>query len=200
MAPKVKMDDMRDVQKRDVFPFLQLPAELREQIYYFAVQPIVPLDTAAIPGTPDRVTVPLIAQVSKLIRKEALHSLFANRPVEVSLHSSENVRRALLWADRWKDHAKSFGQIIFSGRLAACEYNFFHITLECSDEGPFFRARARPAASARADTLVAKVKEDLLKLLERWVKKAVKGREGRLSGDQLRDLIKLVEEASNGRC
>ena len=52
-----------------VFHFLRLPAELRETIYLFAVQSsLTPLDTAAIPGTPDRVHIPPVAQASKQLR------------------------------------------------------------------------------------------------------------------------------------
>lgn len=59
--------------RHDEFPFLELPAELREQIYYYAARPILPIDTAAIPGTPDCVLVPAVAQLSRQTRREALH-------------------------------------------------------------------------------------------------------------------------------
>jgi hypothetical protein len=35
------------VDRKEPFPFLKLPAELREQIYLIALQPITPVDTAA---------------------------------------------------------------------------------------------------------------------------------------------------------
>ena len=40
----------------DIFPFLELPAELREQVYLYAIRPVPPIDTAAIPGTPEKVS------------------------------------------------------------------------------------------------------------------------------------------------
>ena len=35
------------VDRKEPFPFLKLPAELREEIYLIALQPITPVDTAA---------------------------------------------------------------------------------------------------------------------------------------------------------
>ena len=105
------------VDRKEPFPFLNLPAELREQVYLIALQPITAVDTASIPGTPDRVRIPAVAQVSRQLRDEALHVLFRNRPVEVSLHSMENFRRALLWVEKCYDAGRACGMVIFSGRL-----------------------------------------------------------------------------------
>ena len=181
-----------------IFPFLKLPAELREQIYFFAVQPITPLDTAAIPGTPDRVTVPTIAHVSKQTRDEALHVLFKHRPVEVSLHSPENLRRALVWADKWSGHTAALAQIIFCGRLQGAGGDFFHVTLVCSEEKPYFRVHTQPGASTQADILTARLKTAVLRWLEHKLEEANNGQEGRLSCDELTVLIHKIVEVSKG--
>jgi hypothetical protein len=178
---------------KPVFPFLRLPAELREAIYLFAIQPITPpLDTAAIPGTPDRVHIPAVAQASSKLREEALHVLFRNRPVEFSLHSAENLRRALLWTEKCSGHTTSFGVIIFSGCLKHVENLFYHITLQCADYAPYFRVRTRPGASSKADILITQIKDKLLKFLDQKVKEAKKGQEGRLSGGLISEMIIMI--------
>ena len=180
---------------KDVFPFFELPGELRESIYLYAVQPLPPVDTAAIPGTPDRVIIPKVAQLCTQMREEALHIFFKNRPVEISLHSEENVRRALLWADKWEGHTIYLAQVVFSGRLSMVQNEFFYITLDCSEEVPFFRACARPGASRGADTATDNIKH----LLTQWFQRrchANPGVESRLSGGELVKLIHLVERQS----
>ena len=181
-----------NVKSEDVFPFLKLPAELREQIYLFAVHPITPVDTAAIPGTADRVVIPTVAQLSRQTRTEALHVLFSNRPVEISLHSKENLRRAGLWIARWRAQANSITRIFFTGCLERAENDFFHITLQCSDEAPHFRVSTRLGASDEANTLILQMKDNLLHSLEHKVQSAKEGQKGRLSGGDLIRLIGLI--------
>jgi len=90
------------------FRFLDLPPELREVIYSLAMAPFPPIDTAAIPDTPDRVVIPTIAQVSRTVREEALAIFYRQRPVHISLHCGENTRDSLEWAKAWDRHAEDF--------------------------------------------------------------------------------------------
>ena len=174
------------------FPFMKLPAELRELVYYFAAQPIAPHDTGAIPGAPDRVRIPAIAQTSTQLRDEALHVLFKNRPAEVRMHSAYSFNRAIDWAVKSSGHSNSFGMITFCGRLEQAENQFYHVTLELSDESPHYQVQTRRCASTKADLIAAKIKEKLLHVLDEHVK------EGhlKLSGDAIAGLILLIDEAS----
>jgi hypothetical protein len=96
---------------------MSLPPELREEIYYHAIKDFQfpEIDTAAIPGTPDRIIIPAIAQASRQVRSEALGVFFRNRPVVISLYCRENTQRAKLWAESWVSHAREFSIIIFKG-------------------------------------------------------------------------------------
>lgn len=183
-------------ERKGVFPFLQLPAELRELVYLYAIQPITPIDTAAIPGTPDRIRIPPVAQVSRLLREEALHVLFKRRPAEISLHSGENLRRALLWADGWAGHSHSFGLIILSGRLESSRNDFYHLTLECSEDPPYFSVRTRPGASLKAELLIDQIRRRLLDWLNQKVKSADNGQESRFSKAAIIEMIHIVNNAS----
>lgn len=203
------------------FPFLELPAELRELVYYHAVQPITvslswtsirfntcvwpfangvplgqPIDTGAIPGAPDRVRIPAIAQTSKQLRNEVLHVLFKHRPAEIRMTSAYSFERALTWAKNCTGNSNSFGIINFAGRLEYAQNEFYHVTLEISDESPYFEVRSRRGASAKADLIIAHVMEKLLNDLDAKVKAAKKGQECRLSGDSIADLIHLIDGSS----
>lgn len=181
------------------FKLMALPAELRELVYYQAMKPITPIDTAAIPNTPDCLIIPSIAHLSKQTRHEALHILFKSRPVEISLHSDENLRRALLWAQEWQNHALALPQLIFSGRITQHQFEFFTITIHISDEAPFFRASAKRAASTESDKFIASLKEQMLLWLASQLSAVKEGREVRLSGAALSKLIELVAGAANSK-
>ena len=170
---------------------MKLPAELRELVYYFAAQPIAPLDTGAIPGAPDRVRIPAIAQASTQLRDEALHVLFKNRPAEVRMHSAYSFNRAIDWAVKCSRPSNPFGMITFCGRLEEAENQFYHITLELLDESPYYQVRVRRCASTKADLITAQIKEKLLRVLDENVKADPK-----LSGDAIAGLILLIDEAS----
>ena len=116
--------------------------------------------------------------------------------MEVSLHSSENFRRALLWVEKCYDHSGATGTIIFSGRLEHVQYEFYHIALERLDDPPYFRVCTRPGASSQADVLTAQVEDELLKYLDQKVKNANHGQEGKLSGKMIFDMIHLIDTAS----
>ena len=186
-----------DRNSQDTFlHLLDLPAELREQVYLFAIQPITPLDTAAIPGTPNRVRLPPIAQVSRQLRDEVRYVLFRNRLVEISLHSGENLRRALLWAENLSGPSSLFGIIIMSGCMKQAMNEFFHITIEISDGAPFFRVRTRPGASQEADLIISRMKSQLLDWLEAKVKAAKEGPKARLSSASIIEMIYMIDGAS----
>jgi hypothetical protein len=176
------------------FKFLTLPAELRELIYIHAIGDIVPVDTAATPGSRDHLTIPVMAQLNRQTRDEALHCLYKHRPVAVSLHSAVNVRYALLWARRLGDHAKVYSKIIFKGRIAAAQNDFFHLTLACADEKPFFRLRARPAASLQADMVIKTMKDDTMKFLDEKLARSKAGQEGALSRQDVVKLINMLKD------
>ena len=195
MSKRHKPDDMTPTK---VFKLMELPPELREIIYYHAMIPIKPIDTAAIPNTPDRVRIPPIAQLDKVTRHETLHILFTSRPIDISLHSDENLRRALLWANKWQDHARALPKLIFSGRIKSNCYEFFTITITISDEAPFVRATAKPAASQKSDEFIASLKEHMLAWLDMRLSDVNGGRDGKLSGEALVELISLVANAADG--
>lgn len=123
----------------------------------------------SLPGTPDRhqhsVNRPNQSSSSKRSTARPLQksscgdklALQQERPSSVSL------------ANKLSSHIQDFDQIIFSGRLDCVQYQSFHITIDCSDEVPYYGARAKPAASELADVLVAKVKRDVLTWLDRKV-------------------------------
>lgn len=196
IRPKEKVASSTGKTKVDVFRFMDLPPELRELVYYHALAPIKPIDTAAISNTPDRVFFQPIAQLSKQTRNEALHVLFRSRPVEISLHSGENIRRALLWAWKWKDHARGLPQLIFSGKIAMHGNNFFTITLDISDEAPFYQAKAKKGATPATSEFIAKLKGGMLDWMESELYDVKEGRQGKLSGRALSQLISLVADAS----
>jgi hypothetical protein len=174
---------------------MKLPAELRELVYYFAAQPITPLDTGAIPGAPDRVRIPAIAQTSTQLRDEALHVLFKNRPAEVRMHSAYSFNRAIDWAVKCSGQSNSFGMIDFRGRLEQAENEYFHITLEISDEAPYYQVVTKRCASVKADLITGQIQQKLWEFLDEHTK--VEDRQqGRLSGDVIAGVILLIDEAS----
>lgn len=179
------------------FPFMDLLAELRELIYCTAFMPIKPIDTAAIPGTADLIRIHHIAQLSQQTRQEALHVLFRSRPVEISLHSSENVRRALLWAQKWQDHAAALPVLIFSGRIASLEFHFFEITVRISDEKPHLAAEAKKFSSDKAMEWVEEMKKSILTWLSKELEGVREERYTKLSGRALVELIEMVAEKAN---
>ena len=178
--------------KAESFPLEALPPELRELIYYHAMSPFKPVDTAAIPGTPQHIRIPAIAQLSRKTRKEALYVLSRSRPIEVSLYSSVNVERALAWA---RNLSGRHDHLIFSGRISQLENNFFRITLRISDQQPYFQVSSRPAASAEADTFIAGMKTKMLHFLSCKVD-AQNARQARLCSQVMCDLIKLLDDES----
>lgn len=178
------------------FRILSLPPELRELIYYYAMAPLPPIDTAAIPGTPNRVVIPAIAQVSRLLRKEALSVFYRHRPVEISLHCDENVRRALKWAKAWDGHSKGFATVVFTGRLAEAKNEFFHITVESSKSAPYFATHSRPGASEKACKIVARMAGRLQERLKTAGRRTSEEDRGRLTGEQLTALISHVQADS----
>lgn len=123
--------------------------------------------------------------------------LFRSRRTEISLHSEENVRRALLCAEKWHAHARGLPQLIFSGRIRRHEFQFFTITLQISDEAPFFSASARPAASTKSQQFIVAMKRDMLAWLESKLESVSDGRPAKLSGEDLVELIKLVAKAAD---
>ena len=182
-------DVVRDTGRSDSFRLLHLPAELREDVYLFAMMPLPPIDTASIPGTPARIVIPSIAQTSKQVRDEALAILLRHRPVEISLHSSENLRRALLWSSSWGAHARLFCTIIFSGCLAHLGNTFFRIELQSSEQKPYFKVRGGQFNRKMTD----KMKLHVLAYLNKVVEKSDASRVGKLSSAQLTELIQLVK-------
>lgn len=179
------------------FPFMDLPAELRELVYYHAFTPIEPIDTAAIPNTPDLIRIPPIAQLSQQTRKEALHVLSRSRPVEISLHSSENHRRALLWALQWHDHAAALPELVFSGRIANLQFHFFEITVRISDEQPHLTAQAKQFSSDKAMEWVWETRRVILARLSKELEDVQEGRQAKLSGGTLVELIEMVADRAN---
>lgn len=172
---------------------MNLPAELREQVYYWAAQPITPLDTGAIPGAPDRVSIPAIAQTSTQLRDEALHVLFKNRPAEIRMHSAYSFNRAIDWALKCSGHSNAFGMIKFCGRLEAAENQYFNITLELLDDSPFYLVHTKRCASTKADLITAQIEERLLKFLKEHAEVSANFR---LPGDVIAGMILLIDEAS----
>ncbi|KAK5121364.1 hypothetical protein LTR85_005530 [Meristemomyces frigidus] len=177
-----------------VFRMLDLPPELREQIYYLAIERFPVIDTAAVQ---DRVVIPTIAQTSRQLRGEALSVFYRNRPVEVSFHCDENIRRAKVWAKSWAGHAKHFSSTItFSGKMRATGYEFFHITVERIKMAPYFMVTARPGVS-RLGAIVAEHMEARIGVrLKKFTRKAANYEQARLTAEQFQALINNVDRAS----
>lgn len=181
---------------QQAFRILDLPGELREEIYTLVMSPFPPIDTAAIPGTADRVTIPAITQTSQQLRDETLAVFCRNRPVQISLHCDDNVRRASAWTESWQAHAKGFATIIFSGKMLATGYEFFHVTIQSLRTAPYFVVRARPAISRRGDIIISRMLKKIRACLSRINNIVGEHQQAMLTTDQLPKLIQLVEKAS----
>lgn len=121
------------------FRLLDLSPELRDQIYYQAMAPHPPIRTSAIPRTPEYVTIPTIAQLSRRTRAEALRVFYRNRTIEISFHCRINVDRALAWAYAWPDQARFLSRVVLSGKLPSDhDGDFFQVIVRRAPEPPFF--------------------------------------------------------------
>lgn len=185
------------LQSEENFRLLDLPPELREEIYYQVMGPHFPvIDTAAIPGTPDRVVIPSIAQVSQQLRNETLAVFYRNRPVEVSSYCDDNVLRAHAWAKSWAGHAKDFTTIIFKGKMRATGYEFFHLTVGGTKTAPYFTVCARPGVSEIGDAVLEHMVLKAEVCLTKFGKDMSTQQRGRLTAGQFAMLINLAEQAS----
>ncbi|KAK4542780.1 hypothetical protein LTR36_006156 [Oleoguttula mirabilis] len=180
-------------QAKGVFRMLDLPPELREHIYYLAIESFPVIDTAAVQ---DKVIIPAITQVSQQLRNEGLAVFYRNRPVEVSFHCDQNVRRAKIWAKSWADHAKDFTTIMFSGKMRATGYEFFHITVEKIKTAPYFKVHARPGVSRTGAVVVEHMQYQIEARLKSFSKRASSQEQAKLTAEQFPVLIEVVERAS----
>ncbi|GAB7364708.1 hypothetical protein MBLNU230_g5508t1 [Neophaeotheca triangularis] len=178
------------------FRLMDLAAELREKIYFFAALPLTPIDTASIPGTPDFVKIPVIAQVNKQVREEALAVFSRKRSVQISLHSSQHFKQSMVWVAKHTDSSAFFSRIIFAGKLKYQNNNFFHITIDCLPKAPYFRAHRRDAATKAADQISHYIKHRILNYLDMVAEKAGPEYQAKLGGEQLFSLIALVKASS----
>lgn len=81
--------------ERTVFRLMDLPAELRKEVYFPASEPFPALETNRL----DVAKVPTIAQLSQQTRKEALAVFYRNRKIPISLHCDRDILNATGWLD-----------------------------------------------------------------------------------------------------
>lgn len=176
--------------RRQPFRFFDLPPELRDRIYLFAMD-FPRLETAAIPRTPDYATIPGIAQTSRLARHEALEVFFFNRPLEVTFHCEENARQAVRWLGCWNAHSRYFGIIAFRIRQVSRPHDFFRVTLERVDTYPYFRTRMDHYATDFATALAIHQRAAFQRCINEFATSAEEGERGRLSATQLSELFRF---------
>lgn len=121
---------------RDVFRLLDLPAELREIIYYHSAEDLPAIDTAAIKNH-GITKVPLIAQLCRDVREEALAVLYRNRELRFSFHCERNIERGNMWLQAAGHHSEMPCTVVLAGVLKQTS-EFFHIHVRCSKDLPYF--------------------------------------------------------------
>ena len=180
-----------------MFRILDLPPELREHIYYFAMGPnYPPIDTANIPGTPDDATIPALAQVSQQLRGEALAVFYRNRTVKISLYGDENVRQAKAWVNAWAMHAQEFSSVTFAGTMRCAKNEFFHIAIDCVKNAPYFKIHVRPGVSECGEEVLEYMLSEVEGRLARFRRSPSKDEKGGLTASQLRELVGVVHRSA----
>ncbi|EME46617.1 hypothetical protein DOTSEDRAFT_22666 [Dothistroma septosporum NZE10] len=179
------------------FRLMDLPAELREQIYCHASALFPPIDTASIRNTPDTIHIPAIAQLSKQTRQEALAVFYRNREVQLSLHCYRNVERSIAWLINWGDDAHLTNSIVFSGLMKPGLGNIFHLTLNClrKDSGMQYRVSRRPHADPRSEKTFRELEEKISAYINKKVEsdQTLQGEVGKLTKSEILDIFDLVQ-------
>jgi hypothetical protein len=178
--------------------FMLLPAELREVIYFYALNPpFPPIETHAINNTTNRVRIPSIAQLSRATRNEALAVFYRRREVIISLHCQRNVDRALAWAKAWGDSAHLSDSITISGTMRTCSNDFYQLKIKCSRDEPQFSVEVRQHPRERSNRLCQIMRSALAKHLETLAKeKQQDNQRGKLTSRDLLGVLTLVGQLS----
>lgn len=183
------------------FPLKDLPAELREWVYFHTMAPFPPINTAAIANTqnmdvPTMAPIPAIAQVDRAIRAEALAVFYRNRELRISLHCGRNILRATAWLNSVGRSRVLPNRITIEGMGRYLDAgDTFSITIHCSEQLPQFRVDARPGASVQTQEVVELMKKEVTEYLEERAKAKEGWKEqGKLKACELSSIVNRVRK------
>ena len=177
------------------FRLLALPLELREEIYRQCAGPVPALDTAAIRNHGIE-KIPLIAQLCRQVRQEALDVLYRKRELKFSLHCERNTQRGREWLRAAGSEEVMPGHITFSGKLEETR-EFFYLTVRCSTNSMqqfTVEERVGEAANRRTATISGFLKHALQSYLDSRASRKIHSEQaGKLQGAEVLYMLKMVE-------
>lgn len=182
---------------RHIFRLMDLPAELRELIYYYASAPFPPIDTASIRNTPDAISFPAVAQLSRQTRNEALAVFYRNREVHLSLHCDRNVERSIAWLSHWGDDTQLTDKIVLEGlHKRGTPGSMFHLTITClrKEKETQYRVNMRSHQDPKAEKACQAVKESVSLYIDKKVASdlSLLDEVGKLTKSEMLDIFTLV--------
>ncbi|KAK4504090.1 hypothetical protein PRZ48_005005 [Zasmidium cellare] len=180
-----------------VFRLMDLPPELREEVYYHASPSFPPLETSK----PDIARVPTIAQLSRQTRKEALAVFYRNRDIHMRLHTDTDILSATGWLDSCAKNAELSHKITISGRFTAV--SSFTLVISCQKRDPQFTVNVQSSVEEdrrsivkHARNAVAVMKEEVSNYLENKTSWRPEDRRGRLTVGEMRSIVNIVRKVA----
>lgn len=175
-----------------VFRLMDLPPELREEIYYYASPSFPPLETSK----PDIARVPAIAQLSRQTRREALAVFYRNRDVTLNLRSDPDIMNATGWLDSCASNAELSHTITIDGHFPYRAK--FSLVISCQKKDPQFTADVQLDDKESRRNLVkrnfALLESQVTKYLEDKTSWRPEDRRGRLTVGEMRNIVNVVRK------
>lgn len=175
-----------------VFRLMDLPPELREEVYYHASPSFPPLETSQ----PDVARVPAIAQLSRQTRKEALAVFYRNRDVTLNLRSDPDIMNATGWLDSCARNAELSHKITIDGHFPYRAN--FSLIISCQKKDPQFSADVQLDDKESRRNLVKKdfalLESQVTNYLENKTSWRPEDRRGRLTVGEMRNIVNVVRK------
>lgn len=183
---------MSSASQSTVFRLMDLPAELREEIYYHASPSFPPLETSK----PDIARVPAIAQLSQQTRKEALAVFYRNRDVHIRLRSDHDIINTNGWLDSCARNAELSHKITINGHFPYRAN--FSLVISCQKKDPQFTAHVELDDKESRRNLVkenfALLQGQVANYLENKTSWRPENRRGRLTVGEMRNIVNVVRK------
>ncbi|KAF2170092.1 hypothetical protein M409DRAFT_19699 [Zasmidium cellare ATCC 36951] len=180
-----------------VFRLMDLPPELREEIYYHASPSFPPLETSK----PDIARVPAIAQLSRQTRNEALAIFYKNRDIHMRLHTDEDILSATGWLDACAKNAELSHKITISGLFT--RLSTFTLVISCQKKDPQFTVDVQSSIEEEFRGIVKHtkkgvriMKDEVSNYLENKTVRRPEDRRGRLTVGEMRSIVNIVRKVA----